>query len=68
MKRFPSAVCDKAGVEPGDPIIGYCHVGEQATGMLFAARTPGYRVVLYDGSFADWVHHDLPVELPTQEK
>lgn len=59
-----AAVFDKAGIKPGDTIIGYCHVGEQATAMLFAARTLGHPVVLYDGSFADWVQHDLPVELP----
>jgi thiosulfate/3-mercaptopyruvate sulfurtransferase len=58
----------KAGVKPGDTIVGYCHIGEQATAMLFAARTLGHRVVLYNGSFADWVQHDLPVELPKQEK
>jgi len=63
-----AAVFDKAGVKPGDTIIGYCHVGEQATAMLFAARTLGHRVILYNGSFADWVHHDLPVQGPKQEK
>ena len=30
--------------------------------MLFAARTLGYKVVLYDGSFEDWSKRDLPVE------
>jgi thiosulfate/3-mercaptopyruvate sulfurtransferase len=63
-----AAVFDRAGVKPGDTIIGYCHVGEQATAMLLAARTLGHRVILYDGSFADWVQHDLPLELPKQEK
>ncbi len=62
-----AALFDKAGVKPDDAIIGYCHVGEQATAMLFAARTLGHRVILYDGSFADWVQHDLPLELPKQE-
>lgn len=63
-----AAVFDRAGVKPGDTIIGYCHVGEQATAMLFAARTIGHRVVLYNGSFADWVQRGLPLELPKQEK
>jgi thiosulfate/3-mercaptopyruvate sulfurtransferase len=63
-----AVVFKKAGVKPGDTIICYCHVGEQATAMLFAARTLGHRVILYDGSFADWVQHDLPLELPKQEK
>jgi thiosulfate/3-mercaptopyruvate sulfurtransferase len=53
----------KAGVQPGDTIIGYCHIGQQATAMLFAARTLGHPVLLYDGSFEDWSRHaDYPVE------
>jgi thiosulfate/3-mercaptopyruvate sulfurtransferase len=44
----------KAGVAPGDTVIAYCHIGQQATAVVFAARTLGYRVVLYDGSFEDW--------------
>lgn len=44
----------KAGVQPADTIVGYCHVGQQATAMLFAARTLGHPVLLYDGSFQDW--------------
>src|SRR4029078_6753538 len=48
------ALFTKAGVKPGDTVIGYCHIGQQATAMLFAARTLGYRGVLYDGSFERW--------------
>jgi thiosulfate/3-mercaptopyruvate sulfurtransferase len=44
----------KAGVKPGDTVIGYCHIGQQATAVLFAARTLGFNVLLYDGSFEDW--------------
>jgi thiosulfate/3-mercaptopyruvate sulfurtransferase len=55
-----------AGVKPGDTIIGYCHVGQQATAMLFAARSLGYKTVLYDGSFEDWAYNGWPVELPTK--
>jgi thiosulfate/3-mercaptopyruvate sulfurtransferase len=51
-----------AGVEPGDTIIGYCHIGQYATVALFAARTLGHEVRLYDGSFQDWAARDLPVE------
>ena len=36
--------------------------------MLFAARTLGYRVLLYDGSFEDWSRRDLPVENPSVKK
>jgi thiosulfate/3-mercaptopyruvate sulfurtransferase len=66
LKSAPdiAAVFQKAGVKPGDTIVGYCHVGEQATAMLFAARTIGFHVVLYDGSFADWIQHNMPVETP----
>jgi len=58
------ALFDKAGVKPGDTVIGYCHVGQQATAMLFAARTLGHNVLLYDGSFEDWNNRDLPLENP----
>jgi thiosulfate/3-mercaptopyruvate sulfurtransferase len=62
-----AAVFTKAGVRPGDTVIGYCHIGQQATAMLFAARTLGYRVVLYDGSFEDWSKRDLPVDNPAKK-
>jgi thiosulfate/3-mercaptopyruvate sulfurtransferase len=56
----------KAGVQPGDTVIGYCHIGQQATGMLFAARSLGHPVLLYDGSFEDWSRHpDFPVDNPS---
>jgi thiosulfate/3-mercaptopyruvate sulfurtransferase len=51
-----------AGIKPGDTIVAYCHVGQQATSMLFAARTLGHNVLLYDGSFEDWNKRDLPVD------
>jgi thiosulfate/3-mercaptopyruvate sulfurtransferase len=62
-----AAIFAKAGVEPNDTIIGYCHIGQQATAMLFAARTLGHPVLLYDGSFEDWSRHDdrYPVDNPT---
>jgi thiosulfate/3-mercaptopyruvate sulfurtransferase len=55
----------KAGVKRGDTLVGYCHIGQQATVVLFAARTLGYNVLLYDGSFHDWEKRDLPVENPS---
>lgn len=55
----------KAGVKPDDTIIGYCHIGQQATAMLLAARLTGHPILLYDGSFQDWSRHpDAPVENP----
>ena len=54
---------DRAGVKPGDTVIGYCHIGQQATAMLFAARLLGHPAKLYDGSFQDWSRGDShPVE------
>ncbi len=50
-----------AGAEPGDTVIAYCHIGQYATATLFAARTLGHEVRLYDGSFQDWAARDLPV-------
>lgn len=50
-----------AGVKPGDHLIAYCHIGQQATEVLFAAREAGIDAVLYDGSFEDWAIHDQPV-------
>ena len=57
------ALFRKAGVKPGDRVIAYCHIGQQATAVLFAARAAGIDAVLYDGSFEDWTLRDLPVEL-----
>ena len=63
------ALFARAGVQPGDTIVGYCHIGQQATAMLFAARTLGHPVLLYDGSFTDWEKHaDLRVENPSAKK
>ena len=63
------ALFARAGVQPNDTIVGYCHIGQQATAMLFAARTLGHPVLLYDGSFTDWEKHtDLRVENPSAKK
>jgi thiosulfate/3-mercaptopyruvate sulfurtransferase len=59
------AIFTKAGVRPDDTIIGYCHIGQQATAMLLAARSIGHPVLLYDGSFEDWSRHaDYPGDNP----
>lgn len=52
-----------AGVKHGDTVVAYCHIGQQATAVLFAARALGHEVKLYDGSFDDWSRRtELPVE------
>ena len=51
-----------AGVGPGDRVIAYCHIGQQATGAILAARAAGIDAVLYDGSFEDWTRRGQPVE------
>jgi len=63
------ALFDRAGVAPGDTVVGYCHIGQQATAMLFAARLLGHPVLLYDGSFQDWSRgDDAPVEASAAKK
>lgn len=53
---------DQAGVAPGDTVVAYCHVGQQATMVLFAARLLGHPIRLYDGSMNDWQQRKLPLE------
>jgi thiosulfate/3-mercaptopyruvate sulfurtransferase len=48
------AVFDAAGVKPGDTVVAYCHIGQQATATIFGARLLGHPVLLYDGSFEEW--------------
>ena len=57
-----SAKFKAAGVKPGDTVVTYCHVGQQATAVAFAAQTLGIKVLVYDGSFEDWSRRDGPVE------
>jgi thiosulfate/3-mercaptopyruvate sulfurtransferase len=54
----------KAGVKPGDTVIAYCHIGQQATAVVFAARTLGIKTVLYDGSFEEWANRGYEIENP----
>ena len=57
-----------AGVQPGDTVAAYCHVGQQATVVLFTARLLGHPIRLYDGSMNDWETRKLPLENATAPK
>ena len=57
-----------AGAEPGDLVVTYCHIGQQASLVYMAARRLGYEARLYDGSFDEWSNRaELPVESPAQD-
>jgi len=63
-----AAMFGAAGARPGDTVVAYCHIGQQATAVAFAARTLGFKVVLYDGSFEDWSRRlELPVDNPSKK-
>ena len=52
-----------AGIKPGDTVVSYCHIGQQATVMYFAAKRLGYKALLYDGSWDEWSRKpELPIE------
>jgi thiosulfate/3-mercaptopyruvate sulfurtransferase len=56
-----------AEVNDNSQVATYCHIGQQASLLYFAARYLGYDVRLYDGSFEDWSRRsELPIE--KQEK
>lgn len=57
-----TAAFKAAGFKPGDKAIVYCHIGQQASAVAFAARSVGIEALLYDGSFQDWSRRNLPVE------
>jgi thiosulfate/3-mercaptopyruvate sulfurtransferase len=58
-----AALFARAGVPEGQPVVTYCHVGQQASLLFLAARVLGREVRLYDGSFEDWSKRmELPVE------
>jgi len=56
----------EAGVEEGDTVVAYCHIGQNASGVVLAARALGYETRLYDGSMNEWARLGLPVEGPPE--
>lgn len=62
-----AALLRGAGAPPGTQVIAYCHIGQQATSVWFAARLLGYDARLYDGSFNEWtLLEQYPVEGPAR--
>lgn len=53
-----------AGIRDGDRIIVYCHIGQQASLVWFAAREAGFDARIFDGSFQQWSGSDRPVIAP----
>jgi len=53
-----------AGIQKGDRVVSYCHIGQQATVIYFVARYLGYDARMFDGSWEDWSKHtELPAEV-----
>lgn len=62
-------VFEAAGVKPGETVVAYCHIGQQATATIFGARLLGHPVLLYDGSFEEWSRlPNAPVVNPAIKK
>ncbi|MCX6143550.1 MAG: sulfurtransferase [Ignavibacteriales bacterium] len=58
-------VFQQAGVKQNSRVISYCHIGQQATMVYFAAKYLGYEAQVYDGSFEEWSgRKDLPLVNP----
>ncbi|MDP1675592.1 MAG: rhodanese-like domain-containing protein [Bacteroidota bacterium] len=45
---------DETGIPKGSTVVTYCHVGQQATLVYYAAKYLGYDAKVYDGCFEDW--------------
>lgn len=53
----------EAGIKPGDRVVTYCFIGQQASALYTVARYLGYDARLYDGSMDEWTKHpELPIE------
>ena len=52
-----------AGITHQDPVVAYCRSGVRASLTYLAMKQAGYNVRLYDGSYAEWMDSDKPVEV-----
>jgi thiosulfate/3-mercaptopyruvate sulfurtransferase len=46
-----------AGIKPGDRLVTYCFIGQQASALYTVARYLGYDARMYDGSMDEWTKH-----------
>lgn len=57
-----------AGVTDGKPVVTYCHIGQQATLLWFAATLAGYDARMFDGSFQEWSRTErMPIVGPVRK-
>ena len=61
------ALFTKAGVKSGDTVVAYCHIGQQATTTLFAARTLGHLIPAGRRVVRGRARRGLPVENPSKK-
>ena len=52
----------EAGISDGEPVIAYCRSGIRASITWLALSQLGCYVTLYDGSYAEWMDSDQPIE------
>lgn len=58
-----------AGIKPGDRVVTYCFIGQQASALYTVSRYLGYDTRLYDGSMDEWTKHpELPLVNPHKKQ
>jgi thiosulfate/3-mercaptopyruvate sulfurtransferase len=62
-KSALEALFREAGIKPGQTVVTYCHIGQQASVIYLVARYLGYDARMYDGSYTEWASKpELQVE------